>query len=86
MDLDEFIKNRNAYPPEELERLVGKHVAWSPDGSQIVACDEDPMKVIAAVRAAGYDLGETLIETITSTDEISWGGATLGLAGLEKTA
>jgi hypothetical protein len=35
------------------------------------------MKVIAAVRAAGYDLGETLIEAITSTDEISWGGATL---------
>jgi len=77
MDLDEFIKNRNAFPPEQLERLVGKHVAWSADGSQIVACDEDPLKVIAAVRAAGFDLGETLIETISATDEISWGGATL---------
>ena len=72
MDLEQFILNRNAFPPEELARLVGKHIAWSPDGMRIVACDEDPLKVVAAVKATGYDPGETLIEAITSPDEISW--------------
>jgi hypothetical protein len=30
MDIDEFIKNRNAYPPEELERLVGNTLPGVP--------------------------------------------------------
>ncbi len=86
MDLEQFILNRNLFAPEDLARLVGKHVAWSPDGTQIVACDDDPLKVVAAVKAAGYDLSETLIEAITSADEISWGGASLGQAVAEETA
>jgi hypothetical protein len=86
MDLEQFILNRNAFRSEELARLVGKHVAWSPDGTRIVACDDDPLKVVAAVKAAGYDPGETLIEAITPSDEISWGGASLGQAVAEETA
>jgi hypothetical protein len=86
MDLEQFILNRNAFPSEELALLVGKHVAWSPDGTRIVACDDDPLKVVAAVKAAGYDPEETLIEAITSPDEMSWGGAFLGQAVAEETA
>jgi hypothetical protein len=84
MDLEQFILNRNAFSHEELARMIGKHVAWSPDGLRILAFDEDPLNVIAAVRAAGYDPGETLIESITSPDEISWGGESLGHATAEK--
>jgi hypothetical protein len=86
MDLEQFIANRNAFASEELAGLVGKHVAWSPDGTRIVACDDDPLKVIAAVKAAGFDPRETLIEAITSPDEISLGGASLHHAVAEATA
>ena len=37
MDLEQFILNRNAFSHEELARMVGKHVAWSPDGLRILA-------------------------------------------------
>jgi hypothetical protein len=86
LDLEQFILNRNAFPHEELAQMAGKHVAWSPDGLRILACDEDPSIVIAAVRAAGFDLGEILIEAIASPDEICWGGATLVHAAAEETA
>ncbi|MFI5456190.1 MAG: hypothetical protein ACHRXM_12140 [Isosphaerales bacterium] len=46
MDLEQFILNRNAFPPEELARLIGKHVAWSPDGLRILAFDDDPLKEV----------------------------------------
>jgi len=86
MDLEQFILNRNAFPPEERARLVGKHVAWSPDGLRILAFDDDPQNVVAALKAAGYDAGEPLIEAITSSDEICWGGASLVRASAEETA
>ena len=50
MSLEQFIKNRNAFPTEELERFSGQHVAWSSDGTRVLASDPDPLKVLAAVR------------------------------------
>jgi hypothetical protein len=83
MDLEQFVRNRDAFPADELDRYAGQHVAWSPDGTRIIAADEDPRKVFAAVRAAGYDPGETLIEAVPSPDEVFWGGATLSLPAEE---
>lgn len=74
MKLEHFIKNRNAFPAEELNRYAGQHVAWSPDGTRILAHDPDPLKVIAAVKALGYDAGETLIEDIPFEDVVLGGG------------
>jgi hypothetical protein len=77
MDMQQFIRNRNEFPYDELEKYAGRHVAWSPDGTRILAADEDPLKVLAAVKAAGYDPGETLIEVVPSPDETFLGGAAL---------
>ena len=79
MSLEQFVKNRNRFPADELDMYAGQHVAWSPDGTRIIAADLDPQKVFAAVKAAGYDPGETLIEAVPTPDEIFWGGATLTL-------
>jgi hypothetical protein len=68
MSLEQFIKNRNAFPAAELDRYTGQHVAWSPDGSRILVGDPDPLKVVAAVKAMGYDPAETPIEDIPSED------------------
>src|SRR4051794_10408609 len=44
MDMQQFLTNRAQFPPEELAKYAGKYVAWSPDGTQIVASDEDPLR------------------------------------------
>lgn len=50
-----FIKNRQAFPPEELLKYAGQWVAWSPDGTHIVAGAEEFDDLWKAVAAAGYD-------------------------------
>jgi hypothetical protein len=68
MSLEQSIRNRNAFPAEELDRYTGLHVAWSPDGTRILASDPNPLKVLAAVKALGYDPAETPIEDIPAED------------------
>ncbi len=74
MRLEQFDKNRNAFPADELGRYTGQHVAWSPDGTRILTSDPDPLKVLAAVRALGYDPAETPIEDIPHEDIFPGGG------------
>ncbi len=45
MSLEQFVKNRNAFPTEELDRYIGQHVAWNPDGTRILVSDRDPLKL-----------------------------------------
>jgi hypothetical protein len=74
MILEQFVKNRNAFPTDELDRYIGQHVAWSPDGARILASDPDPLRVLAAVKALGYDPAETPIEDIPSEVGFAGGG------------
>jgi hypothetical protein len=68
MSLEQFVKNRNSFPTNELDRYIGQHVAWSPDGTRILASDPDSLKVLAAGKALGYDPAETPIEDIPSEE------------------
>ena len=79
MDMQQFIRNRSQFPPEELAKYVGQYVAWSPDGTRIVASDEDPLRLDAAIPAAGYDPAEVLISFVGDPDEVILGGAGLFL-------
>jgi hypothetical protein len=74
MELEQFIKNRNAFPADELQRYTGQHVAWSPDGTRILASDRDPLRVLAAVKALGYDPATTPIEDVPDLDFFPGGG------------
>jgi len=56
------------------EGIVGQFVAWSPDGTRIIASDVDPLRLIAVVDAAGYDHEQTLVEAIPERDEVNPGG------------
>ena len=55
-------------PAEGLGRYTGHHVAWSPDGTRILADDPDPFKVLDTMKALGYDPAETPMEDIPSED------------------
>src|SRR5436190_7291630 len=50
---DEHYHNREQFPAAELAKYYGKEVAWSLDGSRIVASGDDPPQVCAAVKDAG---------------------------------
>ena len=69
-----FLKNRQRFPAEELARYAGQYVAWSPDGTKILASDEDELQLVQAMRAAGHDSAETLIAYVPAQDESLLGG------------
>ena len=51
MNMREFLTNRSQFSPAELEKYAGQYVAWSPDGKQVIAADEDPTKVVPSALA-----------------------------------
>ena len=70
-----FIKNRQAFPPEELAKYAGQWVAWSRDGTRIVAgSSESDAALIAALERAGEDPLEFVFGYIPSGDETHLGG------------
>jgi hypothetical protein len=74
MDVQLFQKNRQNFPVSELARYAGQFVAWSPDGTRILACNEDELKLAEAIRAAGHNSAEVLIAFVPAEDEVLLGG------------
>ena len=70
MDWQEFDKNRAAFPPEELLRYRGQYIAWSPDGTRIIASDTDGLKLDDAVRALGYDPAELTFSSVPDAERL----------------
>ncbi len=77
MDMQKFIKNRHQFPPQELEKYAGKYVAWSSDGTKIIASEENLLRLDAAVIAAGYDPREVVFSNVPRLDEVVLGGGGL---------
>jgi hypothetical protein len=77
MDMREYLKNRQQFPPEELEKYAGKYVAWRPDGAQIIASDNDPLRLDTAVKALGYNPAEVVVSCVPFPDEVILGGGGL---------
>jgi hypothetical protein len=50
-----FLDNQRNFPAEELLRYQGQHIAWSWDGSRILAHDSDRRTLDQKLRAAGID-------------------------------
>ncbi len=52
-DLSHYDENRSKFPLEELAKYWGKHVAFSPDGTRIVACGDTEEELDSVLEAAG---------------------------------
>jgi hypothetical protein len=52
-DLSLYHQNRRKFPPEELARYVGQYVAFSPNGTHILASGETEEEVERKLKAAG---------------------------------
>jgi hypothetical protein len=68
MNMQEYLKNRAAFPLEELTKHRGEWVALSPDGTRLVATSRDPDDLDELVRAAGEDPEDCPIEGIPEMD------------------
>jgi hypothetical protein len=70
MNWEEHVTNRNRFPFEELLKYEGQHVAWSLDGARILAGDEDPMKLLAKLNAAGYKSDDYVLSFVDFESQI----------------
>ena len=73
----EFEQNRQKYTIDELRKYQGKWVAFSADGSRVLASDEDLIEVNRSLIAAGHDPQQAPLEFIDLDDSIDLGGVTL---------
>lgn len=62
-------ENRNKFPREELLRYAGKHVAWSLDGTQILASGNTFAEVDKNLIAAGIDPSRVVHSYVPSPEE-----------------
>jgi hypothetical protein len=63
-----FTVNRNNFPEEELARYSGKYVAWSLDGTQILASGDDEEEVDEHLRAAGIPVSRVVHDYVEPPD------------------
>ncbi len=68
MNMQVYLKNRVAFPLEELAKHRGEWVAWSSDGTRLVAASRNPEALDELIRAAGEDPEDCPIEGIPETD------------------
>jgi hypothetical protein len=71
MILSEHIRNRNRFPQEELRKYANQHVAWSLDGTRILGGNTDPLRLVAALKAAGYDSSQYVLSFVDAADSSS---------------
>lgn len=54
-DFSSYDENRAKYPCEELLKYAGEWLAFSPDGTHILAHGKDLMEVRASMKASGLN-------------------------------
>jgi hypothetical protein len=68
-----YAENRKkCFPPEELAKYAGQEVAFSADGTSIVAHGPDFLTLWNQLKDAGLHPSEFVFETIPSLDEDTW--------------
>jgi len=63
-----FTDNVNNFPTAELWKHIGEHIAWSLDGTQILAGDRDPSELIRKLDAAGLRGGHYVLDYVYDPD------------------
>ena len=75
MDMQGHMENRSRFPAEELEKYAGRYVAWSPDGTRIVAAADRLTELAPAVAASEFEPKDCVLSYVPGPDELILGGA-----------
>jgi hypothetical protein len=70
---NEHAKNRNAVPYEELVKYENQYVAWSLDGTRILAGDRDPLRLVALLTTEGYRSDDYVLSSVSFGSELGVG-------------
>jgi hypothetical protein len=81
VDIVAFMKGRAELPDEELARYMGEHVAFSGDGTQILAHGPDLDAAVAQLEQRGIHFSEVVWSYIP---EMSYLGGFLDLSGEDE--
>ena len=65
-DLRNFDENRSKFPSEQLLAFAGQHVAWSPDGTRILAFATTRADLDQKLEAAGVHFSQVVHDYIDS--------------------
>lgn len=68
-DLRFYAENRRRFPAEHLIPYQGKFVAWSPDGTRILASGNERGEVWEQLGKAGLDPSQVVNDYIDPPDE-----------------
>jgi hypothetical protein len=69
-DISHFNENRCNFPLEELIPYEGLFVAWSPDGTRIVASAETREALYQNLAAMGIHFSQVVFDYIDSSDAV----------------
>ena len=64
LDVLLFRRNRDQFPDEQLEPYWGKQVAWSADGTRVVASGKTHQELYATLRSLSIDPTGVVVEFI----------------------
>ena len=71
-DLSHYDENRSKFPLEELAKYAGKHIAFSLDGTRILASGDTIEKVEEQLIAAGINPSQVVGSYVDPPDVTSW--------------
>ena len=71
IDLSEFQKNNTEVPLEVLLPYVGQYVAWSLDGTRILASPPSREELSQRLREIGIETGTVVFDYVSDPNE-SW--------------
>lgn len=72
-DLGQFHENWCNFPPDQLAPYHGKHVAWSPDGSRILASGDSIEEVDQQLEALGIHFSQVVHGYVDPPDVVMLG-------------
>ncbi len=66
----EFFQNRRTFPQKELARYAGRHVAWSWDGTLIVADADSDGDLVEKVKSLGLNPSRVVYSYVELPDAV----------------
>lgn len=68
----DYYENRNKFPPEELAKYAGKYIAFSLDGTSILASGDTHEEMEKELIAAGIDPSQVVGSYVDTPDITGW--------------
>jgi hypothetical protein len=66
-----FNENSSKIPYEDLIKYRGQVIAWTLDGTRILASGRDELDVAAKLREVGIDIGQVVFDNVPDCDTIT---------------